>query len=91
MARRRRRRRGKRSDAAVLAAIGGGLLAASAVVQVVREHPVIASLVVLAALAGLSAWAYLRWASQRQLAEYERNVAVTDHMSGRSSSSLSRG
>ncbi|MFI7487849.1 restriction endonuclease [Micromonospora echinaurantiaca] len=83
MARRKnRRRRGKRSDGVTLAAIGGGLLAVSAVVQVVREHPVIASLVVLAALAGLSAWVYLRWAGERQLAEHERNVAVTDHMSG---------
>lgn len=79
---RRKRRRGKRSDVMTLAAIGGGLLAVSAVVQVVREHPVIASLVALAAVASVSAWAYLRWAGARQLAEHERNVAVTDHMSG---------
>ncbi|MEV4202684.1 restriction endonuclease [Micromonospora globbae] len=54
----------------------------SAVVQVVREHPVIASLIALAALAGLTAWLYLRWARARQMAEHERNVAVTDHMTG---------
>ncbi|WP_328851276.1 restriction endonuclease [Micromonospora globbae] len=79
---RRKLRRGKRSNAATLTATGGGLLAVSAVVQVVREHPVIASLVALATLVSVSAWLYLRWAGARQLAEHERNVAVTDHMSG---------
>jgi restriction system protein len=82
VARRKRRRRGKRSNSVTLAAIGGGLLAVSAVVQVIREHPVVASMVALVALGGVSAWAYLRWAGERQLAEHERSVAVTDNMSG---------
>ncbi len=56
MARRKRRRRGKRNDTATLAAVGGGLLVASIVVQAVREHPVVASLVALAVLAGVAGW-----------------------------------
>ncbi len=80
--RKRRRRRGKGNDTATFAAIGGGLVAVSLVVQVIRDHPVITVLVVLAVLAGAGAWLYLRWAAERQLAEHERNVAVTDHMSG---------
>jgi restriction system protein len=80
--RKRRRRRAKSNDTATFAAIGGGLLAVSIVFQVIRDHPVITTLVVLAVLAGLGAWLYLRWAAERQLAEHERNVACTDAMSG---------
>jgi restriction system protein len=74
--------RGKSNDTAALAAVGGGLLGASIVVQAVREHPVIASLIALAVLAGVAGWLHLWWSAKRQLAEHERNVAVTDHMTG---------
>lgn len=79
---RRKRRRKKQDSTAALAAIGGGLIAVSVVVQAVRDHPVIAVLIVLAALAGVAGWVYMRQAAQRELAEHERNVAVTDHMTG---------
>ncbi|RZU46570.1 restriction system protein [Krasilnikovia cinnamomea] len=80
MARKRRRR--KANDGAVLAAAGGGLLAISVVVQAIRHHPIIAASIALTALAGAGVWGWLRWAAARRMAEHERDVAVTDHMSG---------
>lgn len=82
MARRKRRRRRRRNDTVTLAAVGGGVVAVSIVVQAVREHPVIAMLVAFVAVAGAACWLYLRSAAARHLAEHERTVAVTDHMSG---------
>jgi restriction system protein len=56
--------------------------AAAVVVQLVREHLVITILLVLGVLAAAAVWAYLRAARNRVLAEHERNVSVTDAMSG---------
>src|SRR5690349_4376442 len=82
MARRKRRRKTKVSAGAVLAAAAGGLLAVVLVVRVIREYPVIVAVVVGVVLAACGAWAYLRWAAMNRLMSYERDVAVTDHMSG---------
>lgn len=85
MAKKRKRRgRGKTkgNDGAVLAALGGGLLALSVLVGVVQDHPIAAAIVSAVVLAAGIGWAYLRWTAQNRLMTYERDVAVTDHMSG---------
>ncbi|WP_052311628.1 MULTISPECIES: restriction endonuclease [unclassified Actinoplanes] len=54
--------------------------------QVVREHlvltAVVTAVVTALVLAGGGAWAYLSWSAMSRLAAHERDVAVTDHMSG---------
>ncbi len=82
MARRRRRRRTKVNDAAVAAAAAGGVLAVALLTQLVREHLVLVLVVLAVALAAAGVWAYLRWSAMSRLTAYERDVAVTDHMSG---------
>lgn len=77
----RRRRAGRRGNTRLLAALGA-LMAVGALVQVVREHPIMAALAGLVVAAAGAGWLYLRVARARRLAEYERNVAVTDGMSG---------
>ena len=66
----------------MLAAAGGGVLAVGLLVQVVREHLVVAAVVAVLVLAGGGVWAYLSWSAMSRLTAYERDVAVTDHMSG---------
>jgi restriction system protein len=82
VARRKRRRKAKVGDGAVLAAAGGGILAVAGLVQVVREHLVVFVVVAAVGLVAAGVWAYLRWAAMSRLTAYERDVAVTDHMSG---------
>jgi restriction system protein len=82
MARRRRRKKAKVSDAAVLAAAAGGVLVVALLVQVVREHLVLTVVVLAVVAAAGGVWAYLRWSAMSRLTAYERDVAVTDHMSG---------
>ena len=83
MARRtRRRRRRKVSDGAALTAAGGGFLAVATAVQVIREHPVIAGILTAVVLSAAGAWAYWRYTRARTLAEHERNVSITDDMTG---------
>lgn len=85
MAKKRRRRgrgKAKGNDSAVLVAIGGGLLALSALVGIIQAHPITTGLAGATVLAAGVAWAYLRWKAQNRLMTYERDVTVTDHMSG---------
>ena len=78
----RRRRKRKVSDGATLAAAGGGFLAGATAVQVIREHLAIAGILTAVALAAAGAWAYWRSTQARTLAEHERNVSITDDMTG---------
>jgi restriction system protein len=82
VARRRRRRRHRVGAPAALAALGGGFLAIGLLVQAVRDHPWIAAVVAGTVLSVGGAWFYLRSAADRRLAEHERNIAVTDAMTG---------
>jgi restriction system protein len=82
VARRKRRRKGKVSEGAVLAGAAGGVLAVGLLVQVVRQHWVLAAVVAVLVLAGGGVWAYLSRSAMSRLTAYERDVAVTDHMSG---------
>jgi restriction system protein len=70
---------------------GGGWIAGVVVVvmilpglvmQLAQDHPVIFTLIILAIVAGFAGAAYFKIDKRRRLAEYERNVAVTDGMSG---------
>jgi restriction system protein len=67
-----------------LAVVGvfAAVVAFGLVVQAVKYHPVITTLVVVVLLAGIAGWGYLQWSAERRLAEHERNVAVTDYMTG---------
>ncbi|WP_203723787.1 restriction endonuclease [Actinoplanes teichomyceticus] len=65
-----------------MAGAAGGVLAVAMLVQVVREHPVLTVVVTGLVLAAGGVWAYLRWSAMNRLMSYERDVAVTDHMSG---------
>lgn len=60
----------------------GLLLICALAVPVVNAHPVLAALAATAVAAAGGAGLYLRLARVRQLAAYERDIAVTDHMSG---------
>lgn len=67
---------------AVLARAAGDVLAVGVLVQVVREHLILAAVVAVLVLAGGGVGAYLSWSAMSRLTAYERDVAVTDHMSG---------
>jgi restriction system protein len=82
VARRRRRRNAKISDGVVLASVGGGILAVALLVQLIRAHLVLTLMVSTVAVAAAAMWGYLRWSAMSRLTAYERDVAVTDHMSG---------
>ncbi|MEU4619950.1 restriction endonuclease [Actinoplanes sp. NPDC023801] len=82
MARRRGRRRNRVSPPAAVAALGGGFLALSLLVQAIRDHPWIAAAIAATVLAAGGAWLYLRSEADRRLAEHERNISVTDTMTG---------
>ncbi|HLL66906.1 MAG TPA: restriction endonuclease [Micromonosporaceae bacterium] len=80
MARRaRRRRRNKTGDPWLVfpALIGAGL-----VIQAVQQHPVVVALVLVIVAGSVVAWVRHRIRRARQLALYDRNIAVTDGMSG---------
>lgn len=70
---------------------GGGWIAGAVVVvmilpglvmQLAHDHPVIFTLIILVIVAGFAGAGCLKIDKSRRLAEYERNVAVTDGMSG---------
>jgi restriction system protein len=88
MPRRSRRRRGRRhplkGNEGLLTIVAGlGLIVLlSVLVRQARAHPVAATLIAIG-LAGLAAGAVYLWdANRRRLAQHEREVAVTDGMSG---------
>ena len=82
MARRRRRKRKGISPAAAFAAVAGGFLALSVLVDAVRDHPMIAAAIAVTLVAAGGTWLHLRSAADRRLAEHERNISVTDGMTG---------
>ena len=82
MARRRRRRKHRVSPPAALAALAGALLAISLLVRAIREFPLVAAAVAATVLVAGGIWLHLRSAAGRRLAEHERDIAVTDTMSG---------
>ncbi|WP_127509282.1 restriction endonuclease [Actinoplanes solisilvae] len=66
--------------------IAGGVLAVlivpGVVAELVRDHPVAVALVAFVVVIALAGAVYLKVEKARRFAEYERNVAVTDGMSG---------
>jgi restriction system protein len=68
----------------VLTVVGGlGAVALlSVIAEAVREHPAVATLVVVVLLGATAAAVYLREITRRRIADHERQVAVTDGMSG---------
>lgn len=83
MARRRNYRKRRRTNDG-LALIGIAVLVAiMAIVGAVRAHPVAAASVLLALTAGGGAWFYRRFTGARQLMDWERDIAITDEMTGR--------
>lgn len=82
MARRRYYRRRRRADDR-LALIGVAILVVvMAIIGAVRAHPLAATSVLLALVAGGGAWLYRRFTGARQLRDWERDIAITDQMTG---------
>ncbi|WP_328654419.1 restriction endonuclease [Micromonospora sp. NBC_00330] len=50
--------------------------------QLAQDHPVVLALVILIIVAAFAGAFYLKFVKARRLAEYERNIAVTDSMTG---------
>ena len=79
----RGRRTARRTSSETVWWLAGAVLAGvSVVVQVVQQHPVVASLIAVAVLATMCGGGWLWVQRSRRLAQQERTVAVTDVMSG---------